>query len=155
MFTWTILNPRLKKKLVSKLYWLAVIELVVDFNSAACTHCATVLLTVCNLSPLGITAGGSCLKKTTIMVVFQAYKKTCSWFLRFTDAGFCRVIYFWKENKELMNDCAFSIILLQILKPSTSLEWNSRQWSPRKVHLPYFSLWKFQLHFNLHLARSM
>lgn len=139
----------------NKLYWLTVIDLVVDFNSAACAHCATVLLTVCNLSPWGTPAGGSCVKKTTIMVIFQAYKKNYSWFLRFKDARYCRVIYFWKGNN-LMSDCAFSIILSQILKHPTSLEWNARQWSPMKVYyLPCFSLWKIQLHCNLHLAQSM
>lgn len=137
-----------------KLYWLAVIDLVVDFSSAACAHCATVLVTVCSLSPWGATAGGSCLKKTTIMVVFQAYKKTYSWFLRFRDAGYCRVIYFWKGSN-LLSDCVFSRILSQILKHPTSLEWNVRQWSPMKVYLPCFSLWKIQLHFNLRLAQSM
>lgn len=48
--------------------------------------------------PSGITAGGSCLKETTILLIFQAYRKTCCWFLRFTDAGFCWVISLWKEN---------------------------------------------------------
>lgn len=50
-----------------------------------------------------------------------------------------------------MRDCAFLIILSQILKLATSFEAVISHESA----LPYFSLWKIQLYLNLHLAQSL